>query len=87
MSYQGFLNQTALKRLIRGVDVPAGTLGIEWAEELSPINVKYQFGGQKMPTMPPVDKIEDATMNGNGNPVHLSQFPNTGYLGDTLGSV
>jgi len=84
---QGLLNGQAFKRLNLGVDIPAAQLSIGFHSHMEGLPVRYTAPVQKAPLVQPVQAIEDTAMNGQGNPVHLSMFPNTGYYGDAIGGV
>lgn len=84
---QRFLNGQALKRLDLGVDIPSPKMSIGDHNRKEGIPVRYTAPIQKLPTMRPVESIEETGMDGQGNPVNLAMFPNSGYFGDALGGV
>lgn len=84
--FQG-LNRQALRRLIVSPDIPNPNLGIDMDAVNQGINFDYFPPVQKPAVTTGIYAIEDVTVDGSGNPVSVSMFPNTGYFGDALGSL
>lgn len=81
------LNSQAFKSVDRGVDIPDLKLAIGFAEALDPVHIQLYPGVQRKAISPPPRSIDDVAVDGQGNPVKMSEFPRTFYMGEALGEV
>lgn len=83
--YHRIFNGFAFQEVNRGLDIPDPALGIGFAETLAPIITNNLAPLQKPPVQRPITSLDQASVDGQGAPVSMSMFPNTGYLGEMLG--
>lgn len=84
--YNRIFNMHGLKQLDRTIDIPDAALGIGFAERhaSTPLRISYEPVVQT-PVFQKIRSMEDAGSGGIGEQVNQNQFPNTGWLGASLG--
>lgn len=86
--YQQMLSLMALRTLTAGgVSIPDIPLAIGVSEDLQPIPLAYQFAHTVPAVQKPILSIDDVAVNGQGNPIHPTDFGRSGYLGDAIGQM
>lgn len=86
--YHRIFNGFAFQEVNRGLDMPNPALSIGFAEYLAPLPSNMTLSPlQKPPVTRPIMSIDQASVDGQGDPVSMSMFPNTGYMGEMLGDM
>lgn len=78
--------QHAAQGVLRGVDVPDVALGVDSAEYMASMPVKFAYlpGQAARIVKPQPHDITQMQPDGTGPAVRPEDFPNTGYIGDYI---
>lgn len=87
--YHKMFNLRLFQTLDTSVDMPDAQLGIGYAEDLTPkpLVLHYQNQLNQKAMLQHVQSVTDASPKLQGESVPLSDFLNTGWLGNPYGAV
>lgn len=89
--YGAVLKRHALTRLFKPTEMPKPQLGVGYGERLDPQAMKIEYQQNKKHIVipsPGTSSIENATMDGSGNPVDPASFDTKSFwLGNPMGGL